>query len=145
MKRASWLPGLALLFGLSTGCGLLASVGLDRAVAMAATYPETGGSEVSVTYTVPDPPPGNVYVLWILNPAEGKSAKVGVVRPGTNRIVKTRVSFEALGAVVSIESSPDVEKMNNVWALRVGSVNADETAEQTPVPIGGDVAPRRSP
>ncbi len=134
MRRMGQLAIVLVSVVLGTSCAL---IGLDRAISMEVSYPDGQTSDVTIRYTVPPPPPGKVYVLWILDPDTGQSQRIGVVEPGTDRVVQARVGFEARGAVVSIESSPEPPRMNNVWALKVGQVDAGPTPSAAPAPAGG--------
>jgi hypothetical protein len=114
-----------LTIGVS-GCFLTA----DREINLDIVYPSARQSEVTVKYRVPPPPDGKVYVLWIMNPDAGNLAKIGRLPPSSRlSAVKVSVDFFATGAIVSIESSPDVTQMGETWALEGG-----KTAPSTPVP-----------
>lgn len=118
---------LALLV---SGCNTLE---LEKSISMEAVYPSTHQAEVTIRYTVPPPPPGKIYVLWILNPAQHEAVNVGQVPGGRDLTAHASVNFEATGAVVSIEDQPNPARMSNTWALRTGSV-----LPETPTPsVGG--------
>jgi hypothetical protein len=117
---------LALLLAL-TGCFLEA----DREINLDLLYPNPNSSEVIVRYRVPPPPPGKLYVLWLLNPDEGKVAKVGQLEPSSSlRAIRATADFPVFGAIVSIESSPDVAQYSDTWALEGGI-----TKPKTPTPV----------
>ncbi len=116
---------LAALF-LLTGCN---SLELQKSISMEAVYPNAHEAQVTIHYTVPPPPPGKIYVLWILNPAQHEAVSAGPVPGGRDQTARATVNFEATGAVVSIEDQPNPDHMSNTWALRVGSV-----LPETPTP-----------
>ncbi|MCL5264131.1 MAG: hypothetical protein M1343_02875 [Chloroflexi bacterium] len=130
MKRLTPVLAIFLLLpAVATGCFLTP----DREINLDIVYPTQQTSEVIVRYRVPPPPPGKVYVLWILNPDLGKVAKIGEVPPATRlSSIRAAVDFFAVGAIVSIESSPDVTQMSNTWALKAGQL--DPTSKITPRP-----------
>ena len=117
-----WATLLFLGVALS-GCFLAAT----REINLLVIRTESGGSEVTVTYRMPPPKEGKVYLLWLVNPDVGKSVRVGVVQPSSQlRGIKTRVDFWATGAVISIESSPEVDQMSvcdDCWALVSGQTS----------------------
>lgn len=125
----SWLTFVVLVC-LLAGCNTLE---LEKSISMETVYPSSGQTEVTIHYTVPPPPPGKVYVLWILNPAQHDLVNVGQVDGGRDVTARATVNFEATGAIVSIESQPNPASMSNTWALKVGSVTPE-----TPTPsVGG--------
>lgn len=130
-----WSHRLGLLVGLIGGIlGLLLIAGcntlaLEKSITMETVFPTPQQAEVTIHYTVPYPPPGKVYVLWILNTAQHKVVEAGQVPGGRNLIAHATVPFDATGAVISIENSPNPSHMSNVWALKVGS-----TSPETPTP-----------
>lgn len=142
MKRSE--PGIArgvfallTVLLLLTGCNTLA---LEKSISLEATYPTPNQSNVTVFYTVPPPPTGKVYVLWIVNPLQHDVVNVGQVSGGRNVTVHAQVNFEALGAVVSIEDRPNPASMSNTWALKVGTVTIP-----TPTPGGSGAASTPGP
>jgi hypothetical protein len=134
VRWAEILAGLLLL----TGCN---SLELQKSISMEAVYPSAHEAQVTIHYTVPPPPPGKIYVLWILNPAQHEAVSAGPVPGGRDQTARATVNFEATGAVVSIEDRPNPDHMSNTWALRVGSV-----LPETPTPsvVGSPGAPTPS-
>lgn len=126
-----------LWVAVAAGCHPLA---LEQSISMEAVYPSPDQSQVTIRYTVPPPPAGKVYVLWIVNPAEHAAVNVGEVPGGRDRVAHATVSFEATGAVISIESRPDPPRMSDTWALKVGSV-----LPATPTPSGSLPAASTAP
>ncbi len=119
-----------------TGCNRLE---LEKSIAMESVFPSTNQTDVTILYTVPQPPPGKVYVLWILNPQEGHMTSAGVVPGGRNQTARASVNFYATGAVISIEDQPNPTTMSTTWALKVGKVTLE-----TPTP-GGPPTAAQSP
>ena len=114
------------LASLSTGC--LAPI--DREINVAYFFPDQNRTELQVTYRVPPPPEGKVYVLWVLNPGQNKRAKIGQIPPTQElRAVKATVDFYAVGVIVSIEDSVDATNPSSTWALAAGVVDP-----RTPTP-----------
>lgn len=89
---------------------------------MESIYPTPNQTEVTIKYTVPPPPAGKIYVLWIVNPDQHQAIDAGTVPGGSNLTARATVNFAATGAVVSIEDQPNPVKMSNTWALKVGTV-----------------------
>lgn len=113
-----WAILLSLTVALS-GC-FLAS---NREINLLVIRTESGGSEVTVTYRMPPPREGNVYVLWVLNADLGNSVRVGTVAPSSQlRAIRTKVDFWATAAVISIESSANVSQMSDTWVLVSGQM-----------------------
>ncbi|HLH73044.1 MAG TPA: anti-sigma factor [Chloroflexota bacterium] len=108
-----------ILLLLLTACTTSA---LEKSISMEAIYPNPNQSNVTIFYTVPPPPPGKVYVLWIVNPDKHEAVNAGQVSGGHNITVHAMVNFEAVGAVVSIEDQPNPASMSHTWALKVGTV-----------------------
>ncbi len=125
MSRRRWLLVVAVAL-LLTACN---SLELQKSISMEAVYPSDHQAQVTIHYTVPPPPPGKIYVLWILNPAQHEAVSAGPVPGGRDQTARATVNFEATGAVVSIEDQPNPDRMSNTWALRVGSV-----LPETPTP-----------
>ncbi|HEX5416298.1 MAG TPA: hypothetical protein VFZ25_11575 [Chloroflexota bacterium] len=115
---------LATVLAVIIGCA-----SLNQSITLQMIYPTDNQTEVTVQYTVPPPPSGKVYVLWIVNPDEHQAQNVGEIRSGQHQTAQTTVGFQATGAIVSIESSANVSTMSNTWALKVGQV-----APSTPTP-----------
>jgi|GEM_PF-3140839 len=106
-------------------CGIAVVVGcasLEQSITLEMIYPTPNQTQITVHYTVPPPPAGKVYVLWILNPNAKKQRNVGEIPGGQNRTAVATVDFEATGAIVSVENSPNVTTMGNVWALKAGQI-----------------------
>lgn len=119
------LPALTLLWLV---CGCLAPP--NREINVAYFYPSQNQTELQITYRVPPPPDGKVYVLWVLNPGQGTVVKIGQLPPSPElKLVKTSVDFYAVGVIVSIEDSPDVPGPSNTWALTAGVIDP-----KTPTP-----------
>ena len=131
-----WLLVVALLFFLA-GCNTLE---LEKSISMETVYQSSGRTEVAIHYTVPPPPRGKIYVLWILNPAQHDAVDAGQVGGGRDVTARATVDFEATGAVVSIEDQANPPKMSNTWALKVGSVTPE-----TPTPSVGGSASNTTP
>lgn len=130
-------PIFVILIFLLAGCNTLE---LEKSISMETVYPSSGQTEVTIHYTVPPPPPGKLYVLWILNPAQHDVVNVGQVTGGRDVTARATVNFEATGAVVSIEDQPNPSAMSNTWALKVGSVTPE-----TPTPSVGGVSGNATP
>ncbi|MGH2457877.1 MAG: anti-sigma factor domain-containing protein [Chloroflexota bacterium] len=125
-----WWPFVVALLLALAGCQTLE---LEKSISMETVYPPSGQTQVTIHYTVPPPPRGKMYVLWILNPAQHDVVNAGQVSGGSDVTARATVSFEATGAIVSIEDQANPSKMSNTWALKVGSVTPE-----TPTPsVGG--------
>lgn len=112
--------GAVVVLLLFTGCSRL---GLSPAsMSFEAVYPSPSQSDVTVHYSLPPAPAGKVYVLWVLNPAEGKALNAGAVPAGQDRSAQAKVNFDALGAVVAVETTASAQTMGTDWALRAGQV-----------------------
>lgn len=130
LRHLTLAIAITLLLG---GCNTLE---LEKSISMESTYPSARQSDVTIRYTVPPPPPGQIYVLWILNPAQHETVDAGQIPGGRNLTAHATVNFEATGAVVSIEDQPNPAQMSHTWALKVGSVTPE-----TPTPsVGGPAA-----
>ncbi len=125
---------LGLLLG---GCDRLA---LEKSISMESVFPSPNRTDVTIHYTVPPPPPGKVYVLWIVNPAHHQAVNAGQVPGGRNLTARATVDFEATGAVVSIEDTPTPATMSTTWALKVGTVTL-----VTPTPGAVALTPSATP
>ncbi|HVC34609.1 MAG TPA: hypothetical protein VNL16_13950 [Chloroflexota bacterium] len=123
---------IALLLSLAA-CNALA---LEQSISMESVYPSARQTEVTIHYTVPPPPPGKVYVLWVLNPADHDTVDVGQVPGGRDLTARATVNFEATGAIVSIEDQPNPARMSDTWALKVGSVTPETPTPSVGVPAG---------
>jgi hypothetical protein len=110
---------VTVVLALTVGCNQLE---LEKSIAMESVFPSPNQTDVTIYYTVPQPPPGKVYVLWVLNPQLHQMSSAGQVPGGRNQTAKASVNFVATGAVVSIEDQPNPTTMSTTWALRVGSV-----------------------
>jgi hypothetical protein len=131
---------LALL--LLAGCDQLS---LEKSISMEEVYPAANECDVTVYYTVPYPPAGKVYVLWLVNPGLNEAVDVGQVPGGFNQTARAKVNFDATGAVVSIEDTPTPARMSSTWALKVGTVvkgtpTAIPVIGLTPVPSAAPAA-----
>jgi hypothetical protein len=127
-----WATVVACL--LVTACNRLA---LEQSITMESVYPGPNQTDVTIKYTVPPPPPGKVYVLWILNPDQHQALNAGTVPAGSNLTARASVSFMATGAIVSIEDQPNPVKMSSTWALKVGTISV---TTPTPGAIVGTVS-----
>lgn len=108
---------------------------LEKSITMESVFPTATATDVTIYYTVPPPPAGKIYVLWILNPVLRQAVSAGQVPGGANLTARAHVDFAATGAVVSIEDQPNPATMSSTWALRVGAVTL-----QTPTPGAGPTA-----
>lgn len=132
------IVGFFLLLVILTGCSRLGLGG--SSMSFDAVYPAPNQSDVTVHYTLLRPPQGKVYVLWILNPFEGKVARAGALDAGHDLTAHAQVDFAALGAVVSIEKSGGAATMSGDWAAKAGQVTPD-----TPTPSPIDLTPTATP
>jgi len=126
----------ALLLGLIAL--LVSCASLQQSITLEMIYPTDNQTDVTVQYTVPPPPSGKVYVLWIVNPNEKHEQNAGEIRSGQNMTAQTSVNFQATGAIVSIETSPNVTSMSTTWALKVGQI---EPSTPTPTVVGPTPTP----
>ena len=111
---------------------------LQQSITLEMIYPTDNQTEVTVHYTVPPPPEGKVYVLWILNPDANKERNVGQIPGGQNRTAQATVDFQATGAIVSVEDSPNVTTMGHTWALKAGEI---QPSTPTPTVTGPTPTP----
>lgn len=132
-----WWPFVVALLCMLAGCNTLE---LEKSISMESVYPSSGQTQVTIRYTVPPPPEGKIYVLWILNPAQHDIVNAGQVTGGRDVTARATVSFDATGAVVSIEDQANPSKMSDTWALKVGSVTPE-----TPTPSVGGAAGNPTP
>lgn len=136
--RVPAVVGLILALVLLAGCSRLGLV--PKSLSLETVYPSPNQSDVTVRYSLPRPPKGKVYVLWIVNPVQGKSANVGTLAAGRDHTARARVDFEAVGAVVSIENNPSARTMSADWAIKAGQVTP-----VTPTPSIIDLTPTVTP
>jgi hypothetical protein len=129
------LASMVLLLAL-TGCNQLE---VEKSIAMESVFPSPNQTNVTIYYTVPPPPAGKYYVLWIVNPTQHDATSAGQVPGGKNLTATASVSFAATGAVISIEDQPNPTTMSSTWALKVGTVTLG-----TPTP-GAAVTPAATP
>ena len=87
-------------------------------LSFAVTYLDKG-SEITVTYSVPPPPPGKTYVMWVYNQDRTQIAKLGVVPPGSDNTVKGSASFPIFGVVISEEASGNVTQMEGTGIIEL--------------------------
>lgn len=137
MRRRA-VGGLILALVLLAGCSRLGLV--SKSLTLETVYPHPNQSDVTVRYSLPRPPKGKVYVLWIVNPFQGKAANVGTLVAGSDRTARAKVDFEALGAVVSIEDSSSPRAMSADWAVKAGQVTP-----VSPTPSIIDLTPTVTP
>src|SRR5712692_9997550 len=87
-----WRPLLALMLlglsGILTGCSRL---DLEKSITMESVFPTADQTDVTIYYTVPPPPSGKIYVLWILNPQAGQAVSAGQVPGGANLTARAHV------------------------------------------------------
>lgn len=138
--RVRLLIGTILGFLLLAGCNTLE---LEKSISLETVDRGSHQTEVTIHYTVPYPPPGKIYVLWILNPADHEVVNAGQIPGGRNLTARAIVPFEATGAVVSIEDEPNPPHMSSTWALKVGSVTP-ETPTPRAASASGTVSPPNS-
>lgn len=127
---------VTLLVGLIVLVASCAS--LEQSITLQMIYPTDNQTQVTVNYTVPPPPSGKVYVLWIVNPDENQRQNAGEIKSGQHLTAQTTVNFQATGAIVSIESSPNVTTMSNTWALKAGQITP---TTPTPTVVGPTPTP----
>ena len=105
-------------------------LGLTRpSMTFDALYPSPSQSEVTVNYSLPAPPQGKVYVLWVVNPEQRKAVNVGAVQAGPDQTAHAKVDFPATGAVISVEDQDHPASMGGDWVLKAGQVTPE-----TPTP-----------
>ncbi len=137
--RIGIVLGALLMLGVATGCTQFREATRPLSLAIAVTY--TGaGSDVVVRYSVPPPPPGKVYILWVYSRGQAQISKLGVINPGVERVVKGSAPFPIQGVNITLEDGPEVTKMGERGI--VGQVISDENLGPT---AGGANGGGRSP
>ncbi|HLG50784.1 MAG TPA: hypothetical protein VKY56_04000 [Chloroflexota bacterium] len=135
----------ALVIVLSIAAVSCLPLRLQQSIILEMVYPRPDQTEVTIYYTVPPPPPGKIYVLWIVNPAQHEAVNVGQVPSGRDLTVHTTVNFAATGAVVSIESQPNPPTMSTTWALKAGTVTAETPTPSASSPSAADTPSTAAP
>ena len=131
LRRPLVFTWVVILILLLAGCNTLA---LQKSISMELIYHDNNQTDVTIHYTVPFPPPGKVYVLWVVNPRQRDSVNAGQVSGGRNQTARATVDFQATGVIVSIEDTPNPSKMSNTWALKVGTVTLETPTPEIGVP-----------
>jgi hypothetical protein len=105
-------------------------------LSFAVTYQDRG-SEVLVTYSVPPPSPGKVYVMWVYNQGRTQISKLGVVPAGVDNTVKGSANFPIFGVVISEEANENVTRMEGtgVIELTLYEENFGPSAGGAPTPV----------
>lgn len=127
------LSAIALIVASLLSLSACSRLGLGSAsMTFQTVYPSSHQSEVTVHYSLPAPPKGKVYVLWIVNPYQRQTVEAGSVPPGREQTAHATVDFAATGAIVSIEDGVHPASMGGDWALHAGQVTP---ATPTPDPL----------
>ncbi len=108
-------------------------------LSFAVTYLDRG-SDILVTYSVPPPPQGKVYVMWVYNQGRTQISKLGVVPAGVDRSVKGSAGFPIYGVVISEEANGNVTRMEGTGVIELTlyeenfGTSAAKSATSTPTP-----------
>lgn len=87
-------------------------------LSFAVTYLDRG-SEVLVTYSVPPPSPGTVYVMWVYNEGRTQTSKLGVVPAGVDNAVKGSANFPIYGVIISEETNGNVTQKEGTGIIEL--------------------------
>lgn len=143
-NRKIWIALLATL-ALSwvvSGCGeyntRFKEIVRPLSLSFAFTY-TSQGTDITVTYSIPPPEPGKVYVLWAYDQGRRQVVKLGAIPHGIERTAKGSANFPAVGVIITQETSPNVTRMEGTGIIEL------ELDDQNlgPTTSGTRTSPRR--
>lgn len=110
-----------LLSGMVAGCQYEArfrEIVRPLSLSFAVTYADRG-SEAIVTYSVPPPSPGKVYMMWAYSQGRSQVAKMGVVPAGVDQVVKGSTNFPIYGVIITEETGGNVTRMEGTGVIEL--------------------------